>query len=142
MGRSSSSVNSVSNTTYSNTPQTVQDNAMALSNSNLVTGQGNFSGSQANKTSITGSTFNSLDGGAIASAFGFGSDLVLGLFQAQKENNAMISANNTAALNFSSKAQELVDKKNNPESIQSASLTRNLIIAGLVAVAFFYFKKG
>lgn len=152
MGRSSSVVNSVSNTTYSNTPQTVQDNGVALNNASLITGQ--------NNNSINGSTFNNLDGGAIASAFNFGTTVIKNTFRQQQENNALISRNNAAslnfadrtqnlvqetnnaALNFASRSQDLVDKKINAVAEKDASITRNLMIAAAVAIAFFYFKRG
>lgn len=124
-----------SNTSYSNTPQTVRDNGVALNNSSLNTGQ--------NNNSINGSTFidNKLDGGAIGSAFGFGADIVKGLFQSQKENNKLVSEVNSAALNFSTKAQELVDKKVNQVAQKDEAITKNLMIAAAVAIAFFYFRK-
>ena len=137
-GGNKSSSNAVSNsyTTYNNTPQTVQDNGVALNNSNLITGQ--------NNNSINGSTFNALDGGAIASAFGLGSELIASLFKSQKENNALISANNAAALNFAEKANAIVDKKVNAVvnevAEKNAALTRNLMVAAAVAIAYFYFK--
>lgn len=133
MGKSFSTVNSTSNTSYSNTPQTVQDNGVALNQASLITGQ--------NNNSINGSTLNSLDGGAIASSFGFGSDLIKKVFNAQKENNALISESNTKALDFAKKSQDMVDKKFNQSAEQNNSITRNLVIAAAVAIAFFYFRK-
>lgn len=129
---------SVSTTNYNNTPQTVSDKGIALASSNLVTG---FQGTQNNQQTLTGSTINNLDGGAIASAFGFGSDLIKGVFQAQKDNNASIIATNSQASGLINKSQELVDKKENKELAKDSLLTKNLMIAAVVAIAFFYFKK-
>lgn len=124
----------ISTTNYINTPQTVQDNGVALSNSSLITGQ--------NDNSINGSTFNSLDGGAIASSFDFGSDVIKNMFRMQQNSNQLVSTANTAALNFAEKANQIVDKKVNAVAEKDASITRNLMVAAAVAIAFFYFRKG
>ena len=124
---------STSNTTYQNLPQTVSDNGVALSDSNLVTG---FQGTQ----NLTGNNFNNLDGGAIASAFGFGSNVIKGFFEAQKQNNALISATNSASNGIISKAQDSVDKKENLSANTVNMTAKTIWILAAVVGAYFVFK--
>ena len=128
---------STSNTTYQNLPQTVSDNGIALASSNLVTG---FQGTQNTSSEIRDSTFNSLDGGAIASAFGFGSNVIKGFFEAQKQNNALISATNSASNGIVSKVQDSVDKKENLSANTVNMTAKTIWILAAVVGAYFVFK--
>lgn len=132
---------SLSNTAYTNKPQTVTDNGLALDGEGNALGS-NFSFGGKNGSGGVGgnATINFTDGGAIASAFGFGADVVKGLFQAQKETNALISSTNSAANGLVNKTQELVDKKENLPANTLIQGSKTLWVLGAVVAAYFVYK--
>jgi hypothetical protein len=76
-------VSSNSTSNYSNTPVTLSDltNPVVLTGSSgsQIGGTGNVGGNLSTSSNISGSTFNSLDGGAISSAFGLADKSVAGV---------------------------------------------------------------
>ncbi|MES2637420.1 MAG: hypothetical protein V4605_08860 [Pseudomonadota bacterium] len=132
----------ISSTSYNNTPQTVSENAVALASGSFLVNRTGGVNDSSNKT-ITARDINTnnLDGGAIASAFGFGAEVVKGLFAAQKESNALISNTNSAANGLINKSQELVDKKENLPANALIQGSKTLWILGAV-VAVYFLAKG
>lgn len=145
---------STSNTSYTNTPLTLQDNrngvALAGNRDTLLGGSGNVAGSSnvGNSTNSgnlslgAGSSynFNALDGGAIQGAFDYGKSLLQitadtfqGLFNAQQHNNDVASAiasTPTAAIQNSAPS-------NQPSAQAKPNYT---LLAVALAAAFFAYK--
>lgn len=126
-----------SNTQYTNTPVTQNDvtNPINLVNSTAKIGTTELTGS--NYTSST--NVNTLDGGAIAKAFSFGSDLV-------KIVADITTRSNDAAQNQSGAALEsvLAAKEAGASQAAAVDITQNktLIYAAVaVAIAYFGMKK-
>lgn len=145
-----SSSYSSSNTNYVNSPLSLQDNqngvALASSNGTQLGGSGNVSGSSnlGNQTITTrGGTLsiNSMDGGAIQRAFDSTDKSIAAIadLTAKIVNNT--SQANTAALQFTEKANAAAVAASNPTGTAQTQTNYTLMVfAGLVAI--YLFTKG
>jgi len=129
-----------SNTQYQNLPVTQENVTNPL---NLVNSQNARLGSSETILQ-NGSTLNSnvLDGGAINSAFDFGSRAVQIIADlTTKQNEAILSAN-AATVGLAKDAQNALDKNVNPQSAADWMQNKTLILGlALVSIAYIYFRK-
>lgn len=142
---------SVSNTNYTNTPITLTGTqnplTLAGSSGNQVGGSGNVNGNLST-TLGTGASINTLDGGAIGSAFAFGKEAIAAIANLTKQNNEAQSANNAQALNFvgmqSAAAAKAIDKSGNAVPNSEALSAKTIWILGALGVlgAYFFMKRG
>lgn len=131
MSSRSSSVN-VSETDYVNAP-IAQENV-----SNPI----NLSNSSSNNLgfSVSGKGNTLLDGGAINSAFGFGSEAIKVLADLTKSNNQSIQATNAQALGLAGTNNAYLDKYANKDANSDWTQNKTLLyVLGAVA-AFYVFK--
>lgn len=127
----------LSSTAYTNAPiaQENVSNPINLSNS-----AGVRLNSNDNKTDIRGSTVNNLDGGAISSAFGFGSEAIKVLADLSKANNQSVQATNAQALGLAGTNNAYLDKYANKDANSDWTQNKTLLYV-LGAVAVFYVLK-
>jgi hypothetical protein len=137
MGSYSASTN-VSSTANSNAPIAQENVSNPINLSNTT---GFRLNSNDVKNDIRGSTLNTLDGGAIGQAFGFGSEAIKLLADATKENNRQIQQANAAALGLVGTNNAYLDKYANKEANSDWLQNKTLLyVIGAVAI-FWAFKK-
>lgn len=138
---------SVAQTNYSNAPISQESalnpaNAVGLTGSNFNVGDGVTASSNSGNRTISGSTFNSLDGGAINRAFEFGSDAVKIIADLTKASNQTVQSAASGATMLATQAQNSLDTNKNQDGLTDWTQNKTLIFGGvLVAIAYFYFRK-
>lgn len=142
MGSSSQSLTSYANAPLSQESAKNPINAIGLTGSNVNTGDGVSGSSNSGNKTISGSTFNSLDGGAINRAFEFGSDAVKIIADLTKSSNATAQSAASGATMLATQAQNSLDTNKNQDGLTDWTQNKTLIFGGvLVAIAYFYFRK-